>query len=422
MTTMMVPTASGCLLKIESLRSRAKRLTSLRKMLDLKSHQDIRQEQWEVIESQLAAVSNKVQLQLKLYTDKYLADYHDPKIRSLLVNRLGELEMELTEAYVFYDTFMDILTQRLSDVLGPLLAGCDVIAADGLQRSFLADITAPPLVYCERHYGASTLREGVRLAAHAPNPLPFIAIPYARIEEKYNLISIYHEVGHQALAKLNLVKTMQKVFSEATAKAGAAPMLQGLFANWSKELVPDFWAFALTGMAHTSSIRDVLMLPQQYMFQVSPNQQHPPPFLRFLASVEWCRALWGRGDWDGWAEAWCADFPMHQLDNITKDTIRAARKLLPVVANTLLHTRFRKLGNKPLLSLFDIDAVHPQRLKPLANKESLTSAAFQRLPIGTQLAAFRLFRDKRIMKINELDTLMNQWISQLPNQFLTLKK
>ncbi len=32
---------------------------------------------------------------------------------------------------------MDILTQRLSPVLGPLLQGCDVIAADGLKHRYL---------------------------------------------------------------------------------------------------------------------------------------------------------------------------------------------------------------------------------------------------------------------------------------------
>ncbi|MBK6375165.1 MAG: hypothetical protein IPF67_19255 [Saprospiraceae bacterium] len=36
---------------------------------------------------------------------------------------------------------MDILTQRLSPVLGPLLRGCDEIAADGLKHEYLTSVT-----------------------------------------------------------------------------------------------------------------------------------------------------------------------------------------------------------------------------------------------------------------------------------------
>ena len=187
------------LLKIESLRMRAKLLTGLRKMLSLRPHQDIRPEQWEVLETQLATVSNKIRQHLRIYADRYLSESGDSKMRETLINRLGEVEIELTNAYGFFDTYMDILTQRLSDDIGPLLKGCDAIAADAMHRGFLEDITIPPIVYCERGFGASTLREGVNIQREVPNPIPFIAIPYARLNEKYNLISINHEVGHQAL-------------------------------------------------------------------------------------------------------------------------------------------------------------------------------------------------------------------------------
>ena len=261
--------------KIESLRFRARLLTGLRSMLDLKPHQDISAEQWEALETQLATVSNKIRQQLRIYADRYLSERNDPKMRQTLINRLGELEMELTEAYNFFDTFMDILTQRLSDDIGPLLRGCDVIAADALKRGFLADITIPPLVYCERGFGASTLREGVNIQRNVPNPIPFIAIPYARMSEKYNLMSINHEVGHQALVKLNMLDLMQTVFRKGLAKAGATPLIQNLYANWSRELVPDFWGFCLSGMAQTASVRDVLILPTAMMFSISTGQPHP---------------------------------------------------------------------------------------------------------------------------------------------------
>ena len=408
-------TSSTFLLKIESLQTRARLLTSLRKMVGLKSHQDISEAQWEVLDTQLASVSNKIRGQLRIYTDHYLSEQYNPEMRQRLINRLGELEMELNAAYTFYDTFMDILTQRLSDDIGPLLRGCDAIAAHALQRSFLAETTVAPLVFCDRGFGASTLREGVHLSKFISNPIPFITIPYSRINEKYNLISINHEVGHQALTKLNMVGLWQQVFKEALKKANAAPVIQDLYANWSKEIVPDFWAFCLSGMAQTCSIRDVLVLPTPMMFSISTVQPHPPSFLRFLVSVECCRQIWGKGDWDDWEAEWLELYPTSSLDETTQQLITEAKSYIPIVAKTLLQTKFKKLNHKPLTSLFAMDTLTPQTLKKWANTEGVVSEGFKALPIGAQLAVFRLMREKRQVKQTDIDKLMDAWLKDLKN-------
>lgn len=403
------------LLKIESLRTRARLLPRLRQTLGLPPERDIRPEQWEVLENQLATVANRILHQLRVYTDQHLADRSNPRERLALIQRLGELELELSQAYNFYDVFMDVLTQRLSEPIGSLLRGCDAIAEDGLRRGFLADITVTPLVVCDGKFGASILREGVNIQRNVPNPIPFIAIPYARIAEKYNLISIYHEVGHQALVKLNLVSLMQNVYAKAAENAGAGHLLQNLFANWSKELGPDFWAFCLTGMAQTASIRDVLVLPAPMMFQFSAAQPHPPAYLRFLTSVEWCRALWGKGDWDQWEAEWLDLYPVDTLDTTTREVIQAARKILPAIARATLNTRFRKLDNKPISSLFALNELEPAKLKKLAVLDNMSSPSFRQLPTGVQLAAFRLLREKRAQKQTEIDQHMSQWLRNLPN-------
>ena len=401
--------------KIESLRMRARLLTGLRQTLGLKPQQDIRRVQWNILESQLAAESNRIQQRLRLVADQYMSESQNVQVRAVFMHQLGEIELELNRSYTFYDTYMDILTQRLSEHIGPQLRGCDAIAADGLRKGFLADITMPPLVYCDRGFGASTLREGVRLSNQPPNPLPFIAIPYARIDEKYNLISIYHEVGHQALVKLNLVPVLQQVFQDAMQKAGATPLLRQLFGNWSKELGPDFWAFAHTGMAQTASIRDVLVLPQPMMFQVAPYHPHPPAYLRFLASVAWCRHLWGKGQWDDWEAEWVDSFPIPKQDKSMREAILSARKLLPVAARAMLNTRFKKLNGKPLLSLFDVNTIAPRALEALATEQQVSDPGFKKQPIGVQLAAFRLLRDNRGMRLAPLNQLMHQWLIRLGN-------
>jgi hypothetical protein len=409
----MTISSNTFLLKIESLRERAKQLKGLRKMLSLKPHQDILPEQWDVLETQLAAISNKNRQQLRLYADTYLSERNNVISRQTLINRLGEVEIELTNAYTFFDTYMDILTQRLSDDIGPLLRGCDRIAFDGLKRGNLAEITVPPLVYCERGFGASTLREGVNIQHSVPNPIPFIAIPYSRLSEKYNLISLYHEVGHQALVKLNMLDLMQNVFKHGLAKVGASELIQNLYANWSRELVPDFWGFCLSGMAQTVSLRDVLILPKSMMFNISTIQPHPPSYLRFLVSVEWCRQMWGKGDWDAWAEEWQSFYPLNSLDEPTRVVIEEAQKWIPTMSKILIQTRFKKLGNKPLTSLFDLSKLEPNSMKKWANTEGVLSKNFKGLPIGVQLGIYRLMREKRQIKLADNDVLMEAWLKHL---------
>jgi hypothetical protein len=409
-------TAPSIILKIESLRDRTRMLTRLRQMIALKQEQDIRKEQWDLLENQLSAVSNKIMQQLRIIGDRYLAERESVKTRKLVINRLGELELELTHAFGFYDTFMDILTQRLSDDIGPLLKGCDVIAADAMQRGMIADLTMAPLVYCDRGFGAATLREGVNVLRNFPNPIPFISIPYSRLHEKYNLISINHEVGHQALIKLNLVKPLATLFRTAAARAGAPPLIQNFFASWSKELGPDFWAFCLSGMAQTCSLRDVLILPNHHMFQIATANTHPPAYLRFLVSTEWCRQLWGIGEWDSWEEEWKQLYAPQEMDAATCEIIETAKRFIPAIARACIRTRFRRLDKKTLPELFDMEELKPGLLRKHASSEGLQLPSFKKLSIGAQLAAFRLMRETRKEKPSVIDQYMNQWLKDIQNQ------
>lgn len=405
--------SSTFLLKIESIRNRARLLSKLRQMVALKPHQDIKPEQWEVLETQLTTVSSRILNSLRARTDKYLPEVHKKDVAKTLIDGLGSLEVDLANAYTFYDTFMDILTQRLSDDIGPMLVGCDAIAADAMNRKFIGQITVPPLVYCDRGFGAATVREGVSIMKNVPNPVPIISIPYARISEKYNLISIQHEVGHQTLVKLNMVEQLRDLSREALRRAGAPTLIQELFARWSSEMGPDFWAFCLSGMAQTSSIRDVLILPQSLMFTISSIHPHPPAYLRFLISTEWCRQVWGTGEWDAWEEEWKAMYCPCQLDDVTKNTIVTARKYIPVFAKALLKTRFRKLNGKPITSLFNIDALQPDKLKKMAVNLRDGLSAVQGQPPGVQLAAFRMAREHHTLKASQIDALMHDWLQTL---------
>lgn len=402
--------------KIESLRLRSKALTGLRRELQLPAERDISAEQWDALENQLSGISNTLLKKLRVYADRLLSEGHQPAALRQLVTLLGTLEMEVSQSFSFYDTYMDLLTQRLSQPIGKLLKGCDVIAADGLQRGFLADISLPPLVFCDRGFGAFTCREGVNLLPNAPNPIQFIAVPYARLVEKYNLVSVYHEVGHQALVKLNMLPLLQHITETRMLKAGASPAIAGFFATWIRELGPDFWAFCLTGMAQTCSLRDVLFMAPEQAMAIHTGGQHPPSYLRMLASVAWCRHLWGRGDWDAWEAAWKEKYPLTLCNRLNRELLTQAEQLLPILARILCDTRFKKFNNQPITSLFSLSSLAPETLKALTAPGTENSPAFAKLPAGVQLAAFRLMRDKRQVKAKTLDAAMSRWLETLPDK------
>ena len=407
--------ADVVMLKIQSLHSRANLLSGLRQKIALPAASDISTDQWLSLELQLATATNNLRRKLKAYVDKYYYERDNIRNRQKLIHLLGVLEMEMTNAYNFYDTFMDILAQRRSKNTGMLLKGCDILALHAMRRGNLAELTVAPVVYCDRGFGASILREGVNVTKGIPNPVPFIAIPYSRISEKYNLISIFHEAGHQALVKLNMVDTWKDVIRQSLLRAGSPAYIADLFANWSRELIPDFWAFCLCGMAQTCSIRDVLVLPHHMMFTVSPVQPHPPSYLRFLVSVAWCRHIWGQGLWDTWEREWIELYPLDNLDNVTKQTMITCRKYLPDLAKAIITTRFRKFGNKPLTALFDMQVIAPDRLIAWADISKVNEPGFLALPAGVQLAAFRMMRESPAVKASELDRKMEAWLYSLIN-------
>jgi hypothetical protein len=49
-----------------------------------------------------------------------------------------------------------------------------------------------------------------------------------------------------------------------------------LFADWSSELGPDFWAFGCAGAAQAATARDVLALPARAALTVRLGAVHPP--------------------------------------------------------------------------------------------------------------------------------------------------
>lgn len=400
--------------RIESIRIRINSLDSLRRMVALSPAYDITGRQWSVLESQLAASKSRLLSKLKRGSRKYLPQIRDPRAAISFNALLGEIETEMARAFVLFDTYADVLTQRHSPELGPALAGCDVLAWDAINRNSPALSTIePPVVYCDRGFGASTLREGVSFPDRTPNPLPLIQIPYSRLKEKHNLTSILHEAGHEAMVRLGFVRTMPKAFSAALTRAGAPEEIVRLYSLWTSEIGPDFWTFCLSGLAQPATIREILALPPSHVFRVSWTDPHPPPYLRLLLSAEWCRQVWGRGIWDDWEKEWKELYPLEGVLAEDEKIIGDAVRYVPVIGRTLLNTKFRVLDRKVIPDLFNLSVLDPSKLQRAVDAMDFGSLDLKGLSPCAHLAVLRMMREQRMPREEKLDEIMTRWLRKL---------
>jgi hypothetical protein len=366
-----------------------------------------------VIEPQLAAASARLSSRVRRATDALLPRAGEPRAARRLVAALGQIELDMATAFTFFDTYMDVLTQRASPELGTVLGGCDMLALEAMRRDHPAlAILEPPLVYCNRGIGAAIARESVPFPDGTPNPMPLIQIPYARLKEKHNLTSILHEAGHQALHRLQLVAALPRLLGAALDRAGAPETIKQLYGLWAFEIGPDFWAFGLSGVAEAAAVRELFALPSGHALRISFTDPHPPPYLRALLCFDWCRRAWGQGVWDEWERDWLQMYPLERAPGETRRLLVQARRFIPVVGRALFEGRFRLLGNRRLLDLLDLAVVAP------ANLQRIAAGHAGVLDLGglsacAQLAAFRMVREWHDIPEDRLDRMMTAWLVRI---------
>lgn len=400
--------------RIEAQRIRIEGLSSLREIVSLPPNLDITKRQWKILESELNAVEIKLMRRLKRGATAYLSQAKNPMAARALSSLLGEIELEMTKAFTFFDTFMDILTQRHTPALGRQLAGCDVLALDGIRKPHPAlSIVEAPIVGCDRGFGAKTFREYVRFPGGGYNPMPLVQIPYSRLKEKYNLTSILHEVGHEAMVRCGLRRALPSALRSGLVKAGASAEISDLFALWSSEIGPDFWAFCGSGPAQAGAIKEILALPAAHAFRISWTVPHPPPYLRALISFDWCRRVWGSGIWDRWEKEWCDLYPIDAAPKGTRDLIRKITSFIPAVSGILLRTRFRSLSGKRIPDLFNFSILAPSEIKRRAGSYGSGNINLRGMPPSSHLAVFRCIKERGEMDEESLDGVMTHWLLKL---------
>ena len=400
--------------RADSLLFRIKGLTALRSLVNLSPDQDMTERQWSILELQLNAASARLVSRAKAATEGLLPQARHPNVRRRLNSALGRIDLDMSRVFTFFDTYMDVLTQRRSGDLGPMLAGCDVLAYQAMRREH-PTLTAiePPLVFCDRGFGAAIVRESVAFPDGTPNPMPLIQIPYSRLREKCNLTSVLHEAGHQSLARLQLVGRLPHAFRAALGRAGAPRTVRDLYGLWAFEIGPDFWGFCLCGVAQPAAMRDLFGLPPTDALRLSVTDPHPPPYLRVLLAFDWCRRAWGRGRWDEWEREWEVLYSLDDVPATNRRLLHDARRFVSVVGDTLFNHRFPELEGRALIDLFDLSGISPTAVRRVAANVASGVLNLKGLTPCAQLAVFAELREMDAMTEEQLDALMTTWLRRL---------
>lgn len=407
--------------RIITLKRRIKTITSLKELVPLPPEQDILAQQWFAIEMQLSQVASKLLQKVKLVSQELLPLIHEIEYARELNSQLAKIEKELSKAYFFFDTMLDTLTPRLSPKLGLLLLGCDVIANDALKqiKHPVISTVVPPILILDRGYGASILREGVPAPANAENPVASIQIPYDKIKQKYLLVSILHEVGHQQDVSLGLRSEIPKAMKIYLKKLRASELIQNLFVNWTSEIMADFIAFLILGAAQSISTREILSFTPSMVFKVSNSDPHPPAWLRVRFSMDWCRQIWGYGPWDKWEKEWMRLYPLISSEPFPtlnqKKIITSAEKYIPVLTSFLFQTKFKALGGRTIPSVFVKPPVSPFQIKNIIqNAKQHRILNFKDLTPSQQLAVFVMMKyTEENISEESIDKIMTLWLTEL---------
>ena len=402
--------------RVTALRRRARALRGLREFVGIPAGRyDLSEIQWGAIEAELGAAAARFEIRLDKVARAGLVRANRRAAREAFASELGQLELELAATYGLFDTFMDVLTQRTSRAVGPLLKGCDVLALDAMRRDqhpALA-IAAAPIVYLNRGFGAAILRSGITISPTARAPLPLIQIPYARLQEKYHLASLVHEVGHEALVRLGMRDRLVRAV-RTKLDGRVSSIVRDACARWMLELGPDFWAFGCCGAGQAMTVRDVLALPVALALDVRPEAVHPPVYFRTLIAFDWCRRAFGRGDWDDWEAAFRELHPISRASErdraILEEAINAA---IPRIGDVLFAQRFAVLEQRAVADLFELSSVNPIRLRRDFHGASSQGAAFAAERPTTQLAIFRTMREQSRVSERTIDQAMTAWLHSL---------
>lgn len=255
------------------------------------------------------------------------------------------------------DIFADVLTQRGEYQYGTWMAALDYAARDALAKPGDYYPTPPMLCYLERGHGAAIRRARTRLPGGASNPVSIIRVPRERMVGGGIAASLFHEVGHQGAAQLDLVREFGMVLAQQRGTAWV------YWQRWCSEILADFWALAQLGVCATNGLILVVLLPQAFVFRMQLDAPHPFPWMRVQISCYLGERLFPDPQWQQIRQRWEAMYPLNSRNPLERQQIQRLLASLPAFADVLLTFCPTRLQGKRLVELFPLAARQPHRLR-----------------------------------------------------------
>jgi hypothetical protein len=260
-----------------------------------------------------------------------------------------------------FDMFSEAVTQRSEHDNGPWLSGMDVVAADALAVPGGYYELPPVICYLDRAPGAAIRRVRTRLPGGFVNPVAIIRVPRERMIGSGIAGSLIHEVGHQAVALLDLLPSLRREL-RGLQQGGADRDLWGVWDRWISEIVADFWSVARVGVVSTLGLISVVSLPRPFVFGIDLNDPHPPPWLRVKLSAAMGEALFPHRQWGRLATLWEELYPPLGIDQAPLTLLRRLEAQMPAFVSLLLNHRPARLGGRSLPEVLRTAAHAPERL------------------------------------------------------------
>jgi hypothetical protein len=178
------------------------------------------------------------------------------------------------------------------------------------------------------------------------NPVALIQIPRERMTGTGVAASLAHETGHQAAALLGLVESLRPRL-DAIARRVPDAWTWRLWSRWISEVLADLWALARLGPTATAGLIGVMSLPRYFVFRISTDDPHPPPWLRVRLSIALGDALYPDAQWTEMAALWGELYPSHELTAAQQTAFARLSASIPLLVRVLLEHRLdgERLGD-----------------------------------------------------------------------------
>lgn len=261
-----------------------------------------------------------------------------------------------------FDIFSVALTQRSESETGVWLAGLDVAAADALRVAGRYYEIPPVICYLERGHGAAIRRARTRLPGGGENPVAVIRVPRERMIGSGVASSLFHEVGHQGAALIDLVESLRAVLKKRQQNAGGEKTAWAYWERCISEIVADFWSVARLGITSTLGLMGVVALPSYFVFRLSLDDPHPMPWIRVKLSCAMGRALYPHKQWDNLERVWHELYPPTRLDQERQRLIELFERTMPQLASLIASHRPQKLRGASLAEVLGTRARSPEKL------------------------------------------------------------